>query len=516
MQQGRGQGGLRRYAGVEALGSVARSRACGVALFAAGLALAAAGDAAAQAVSAAELEALRARIAEQRARLDAQEQQLREQQHRLAEQERLLRDLSARIGSSQQASSPAPAAAPVAGAPAAAGAGPHSPGPAEGTVAAKAADPAQPEPVRARFEGIKVTFGGSLRTTLTTTTARMQPDATPFLVLPPTPGVREGTTKIDPRLSSIVIGVEGAQLGEFRLGGRIFAYLFDGDVFSGQYGFYPGLAYIDAVSRDWRFAAGLQMDVFSPRMPSMVDRMSAFAGSGNPGNSFKPQVRAERFLTFGEDSMVVQAALSDALPSNIKPPALRSTENTGLPNVEGRVAWASGAPLGDGSWVPWPKWELGVSAAAGRFRTFDLAGTFPAYETRLWGVALEGGTRVGRQLGLQGELYQGRAMGPYLGAIFQTVGARQRAIGSRGGWGEVAWWWTPKVHTHAGYGIDRADAADLAGGGIASNRTAFVNLTWDPSPKTSLGIEGSWRRTVYANGVDADGFALMLSSELRF
>jgi hypothetical protein len=463
----------------------------------------------AQPVSSGELEALRGRIAEQRSRLDAQERQLRAQQTRLAEQEQALESLTTRLRQTDAASPAGRGAASATVAPAAAG----------GAVQSAAAEPPGaplPEPIRPRFEGMRVTFGGGLRTTVTTTTARMQPDATPFLVLPALPGVRDGTTKIDARLSSIFLGVEGAQLGEFKLGGTIFAYLFDGNVFSGQYGFYPGFAYVDAVSRDWRFAAGLQMDVFSPRIPTMVDRMSAFAGSGNPGNSFKPQLRAERFVSLGSDRLVLQAAVADALPSNIKPPTLGSTENTGVPNLEARAAYASGAPLGDGSWVPWPKWEVGLSGATGRFRTFDLANSFAPFETRLSGVALEAGARLGRQLGLQGELYQGRALGPYLGAIFQTVGATQRAIGSRGGWGEAAWWWTPKTHSHAGFGIDRADAGDLAGSGIASNRTAFLNLFWDPSPKTTLGIEGTWRRTVYANGLDADGYALMLSSELRF
>jgi hypothetical protein len=459
----------------------------------------------AQPVSSDELEALGARIAEQRARLDAQERQLREQQAQLREQERRLQELSARARASGAGASPE-AARPGAVAGSSHAAPPVAP-PAEA---------AAPEPIRPRFDGLRVTFGGGLRTTVTTTTARMQPDATPFLVYPALPGVRDGTTKIDARLSSIFVGVDGAQLGDFRLGGAIFAYLFDGNVFSGQYGFYPGFAYVDASSRDWRFAAGLQMDVFSPRGPTMVDRMSAFAGSGNPGNSFKPQLRAERFLAWGAERLAVQAALADALPSNIRPPTLASTENTGVPNAELRVTYASGEPRGEGSWVPWPKWEVGLSGATGRFRTFDLANSFAAYETRLSGVALEGGARIGKRLGLQGELYQGRALGPYLGAIFQTVGATRRAIGSRGGWGEAAWWWTPTVHSHAGYGIDRADAADLAGSGIASNRTAFVNLFWDPSPKTTLAIEGTWRRTVYATGIDADGFALMLSSELRF
>lgn len=485
--------------------SLARSRQSRIRGGTCGAALAVVASLASAAGTDAELDALRARIAEQRARLEAQERELQEQRARLDEQSRQLEALSRRLEASA-AGRGDPASAPSA------------PAPAQ-VAAARAALPPEPVeagPVVSRFDGLKVTLGGALRTTVTTTTARMQPDATPFLVLPSVPGVREGTTKIDARLSSIYLGVEGAQLGEFKLGGRIFAYLFDGNIFSGQYGFYPGFAYADATSRDWRFAAGLQMDVFSPRIPTMVDRMSAFAGSGNPGNSFKPQLRAERFVALGADRLTLQAALADALPSNIKPPTLASTENTGVPNLEGRVVYTSGMPQADGVWVPWPKWELGLSMASGQFRTFSTGGAFSPYDTKLSGVALEGGLRLGQRLGLQGELYQGRALGPYLGAIFQTVGATRRAIGSRGGWGEAAWWWTPTLHSHAGYGIDRADVADLAGTGIASNRTAFANLFWDPSPKTTLAIETTWRRTVYASGLDSEGFALMLSSEQRF
>ena len=452
-----------------------------------------------------EIEALRARIAEQRARLDAQERQLREQQSLLAEQERQLGELARRTAG-------APAAASAAAATAAAAAA----APAASDAAGGEAPGSDREPIRARFDGIRVTVGGGLRTTLTTTTARMQPDATPFIVLPSLPGVRDGSTKIDARLSSLSIAVQGAQLGEFQLGARIFAYLFDGNVFSGQYGVYPGMAYVDATDGRWRFAAGLLMDVFSPRIPTMVDSMSAFAGSGNPGNSFKPQLRVERWVPIGSDRLTLQAALADALPSNIQPPTLSSTENTGVPNVEARIAYASGQPRGDGSWVPWPAWEVGLSAASGQFRTFSTGGAFVPYNTRLSGVALDGGLRIGRQFGLQGELYEGRALGPYLGAVFQTVGTDREAIRSRGGWGEAAWWWTPTVHSHAGYGIDRADDVNIAPTGFLSNRTAFVNLFWDPSPKTTLAVEATYRRTVYGAGVDTDGYALMLSSELRF
>ena len=226
-----------------------------------------------------EIADLRARLKAQRDLIDAQKRQLEAQDAQLREQEKRLDDLATRAGGAKP---PAPVAAPATA--------PALAKPDAGSVSPQSQQAALSSPSRptvgSRFDDIKITMGGSLRTTVNTTTARMQPDATPFFVFPKVNGVSEGTTKIDARLSSLFFSIDGAQLGDFKLGGSIYAYLFNGDLLSGLYGFYPGFAYVDATSERWRFAAGLQMDVFSPTMPTMVDRMSALAGSGNAGNSF--------------------------------------------------------------------------------------------------------------------------------------------------------------------------------------------------------------------------------------
>jgi len=465
-----------------------------------------------------------------REQLERQQAIIESQEARLQQQERLLRDLAARIGPAAPApANPAPAAAlarteapPAAGADAVAQLALSEPD------AETIEDQARPGPVGTRFAALDVVMGGALRTTVTTTTARMQPDAAPFFVLPKIPGVPEGTTKIDARLSSLFFKIKGAQLGDFQLGGMIYAYLFDGDLLSGKYGVYPGMAYIDATSDKWRFAAGLQQDVFSPMIPTMVDRMSAFAGSGNAGNSFKPQLRVERFFVNGPDRLVLQGAVADALPSNIKPGFVDSTENTGVPNFEGRIAWTRGSD--QEATLPWPKYVLGVSGATGRFRTLYDRNPDPeisdisSYTTTLNGVAVEGAWRVTDRFGVQGEYYSGKALGAYLATAFQTVNSAERKpISSDGFWGEAAYYWTPKLHSHLGYGIDRPDRGD--GPGIGDNETAFLNLFWDPSPMTTLGLEATWRQTALLAGfdplgrpvyVDNDGFAFMLSSELRF
>lgn len=449
------------------------------------------------------LAGLEQRVQQQQAVIEKQQRQIEAQDARLREQEQLLRQLAARAGIPVEAAGTSAAAAAVPVTPA----------------AAEVAAPPTAAPVGTRYGGIDVTLFGALRTTVTTTTARMQPDATPFLVLPPLPGAADGTTKIDARLSSLALSIKGYTLGQFQLAGTIYAYLFDGDLFSGKYGVYPGMAYIDATSDDWRFALGLQQDVYAPMMPGMVDRMSAFAGSGNVGNSFKPQLRVERYLATAGGRVTLQGAIADPLPSNIKPGFTDSTESAGVPNVEARIVWEHGDD--DTAWLKWPRYTLGVSGAAGRFRTLYDADPAPdtqrirSYETNLSGLALEAGWRIGDRIGIQGEIYDGRALGPYLGTVFQTVNSVTReALASSGAWGEVAWYWTPQHHSHVGYGIDRVDAEGHPT--IRSNETAFANFFWDPSAMTTLAIEATWRRTEYLGGVDNDGFALMLSSELRF
>jgi hypothetical protein len=450
----------------------------------------------ASAPSAEELALLKAKLVAQQNLLESQLHQLREQQSQIDELERRLGStVSAPIAAAEAAMNVEPAQAAIA-------------------VAEPAAMP--PPLVTTRYDGVSVVIGGSLRTTVNTTSARMLPDAAPFLVLPSVPGVREGTTKIDARLSTLLIAIRGRELGGFQLGGVIQAQLFDGDLLSGKYGVYPGVAYVEAVNDRWRFAAGLQPDVFSPKIPRMVDSMSGMAGSGNPGNSMKPQLRAERFINTDTGKWTFQGALADAQPSNIQPPSLASTENTGQPNYEARISFSRGTADSEASLVPYPQWEVGLSGANGSFRSFSLSNAFPAYDTNLSGIAIEGAVRIGQRLGLQGELYRGRAFAPYLGGIFQTVTTDRAAVRSQGGWAEIAWWWRPTLHTHFGYGRDRAWSKDGVQPEVRSNETTFANLFWDPSPMTTLGLEATWRRTVYEGDIYNEGLALMLSSELRF
>ena len=124
----------------------------------------------ASAPSAEELAVLKAKLVAQQNLLESQLHQLREQQSQIDELERRLGStVSAPIAAAEAATNVEPAQAAIA-------------------VAEPAAMP--PPLVTARYDGVSVVIGGSLRTTVNTTSARMLPDAAPFLVLPSVPGVR--------------------------------------------------------------------------------------------------------------------------------------------------------------------------------------------------------------------------------------------------------------------------------------------------------------------------------------
>jgi len=393
---------------------------------------------------------------------------------------------------------------------------PPSPPPPKSEVVPESAviPPAAPV-VTSRFDGIKLTLGGALRTTLMTTTARAQPDGSPFFLLPKAPGVPQGNTKLDARPSSILLGIEGLRTGDYQAGGLMVFNMNNGDLFSSGYGLTPVLAWAELRNARERYAIGLQEDVFSPRMPKMVDSISALAGSGNPGNSTRTQLRAERYITLGErDRLTLMVAAADSTSSNIKPQT--STENVGFPNLESRVLW-SGRGTDASAWVPGNDYEFGASGVVGQFRTFSATGAFGAFKTKLRGVSIDGRWRLSRQFAVQGELFTGSALGAYLGGIFQTVNpTTQKPLRSSGGWGEAMWYWQPTLHTHMGYGVDKPRSSDLFPGAFSRNETGFLNLIWDAAPYAQYAVEATWRRTRFEGLPQNQGLGLMFTSELRF
>lgn len=348
-----------------------------------------------------------------------------------------------------------------------------------------------------------VHFFGALKLDMLFGSARALSPGTPFFLFPgPSPGFDDNYVSVHARQSTLGAAFTGPQFHGFQSGGMVVAMFFNDNVIADQYGLLPLQAFGELRNQDWRFAAGLQFDVFSPAMPTVLP-FSALAAAGNVGNSFRGQVRLERFLHPAEDTQwTLQMALSEPVNSTIDS-RFRALEDNGWPNVEGRVAYGLGPVEGVGLGAKRPL-ELGVSGIAGQLRSTEPA--VRQIVANVWGLSVDFRWKVNDFFGFLGELYTGQSLGTYNGGVLQNINPiTLEGIRTSGGFGEVFFFWTPCLHSHFGYGIDNPLNQDVAAGGRLSNKVMFANLLWDLNPTFRLGFELTWRKTEYKALRDNEG-----------
>jgi hypothetical protein len=276
-----------------------------------------------------------------------------------------------------------------------------------------------------------------------------------------------------------------------------------------RYGLLPVQAWGELKNEDWRFAAGLQFNVFAPNAPNMLT-FSVLLASGDAGNNFPGQFRIERYLHPTDDSQwTIQFALSDPVPTGVTTgdpvssiitgaPPLRITEDNGWPLLEGRVAYSVGELQQQGLEEK-RALELGVSAVGGQLRSAILGA--PNVVANTFGLAADFRWRLSDRMGVLGEAFVGEGLGFLNAGVLQSVNsATFDSIRTRGAWGEVYYYLTPCLHTHWGAGIDNPIDRDLGPSQISSNSTLFGNLIWDITHQLRVGFEFTWRETDY-NGL---------------
>jgi hypothetical protein len=269
-------------------------------------------------------------------------------------------------------------------------------------------------------------------------------------------------------------------------------------------------AYIEAKNEDYRLLAGQTWDVISPLNPGVLFYTVGWDG-GNIGYR-RAQARAERYFSVSDTMLVTaQGSLNVDVVSDIPPTATASGfvgDHSGWPVIEGRLATALG-PRGPGRHPI----EMGVSGHIGE-QIIDFGPSFAAPVTSLKGVprrtwSLNGDIRVPitSRFGVQGEVWMGENLATFFGGIGQGIDVTGvtdaggklvtpptgNGVFSRGGWVDVWYDWTNRVHSHAGYSIDDPIDADITSGRIY-NAFLFANLTYDVTSKFLVGFEfTSWR-----------------------
>ena len=344
-------------------------------------------------------------------------------------------------------------------------------------------------------------FAG-LDTLMVFSTKRPFPSGLPLFLLPDSPfGLDTHTFDLHARQTYVGALFSGPDLGSFRTGAQILAFLQNDNLTADEYGLLVYYAYGELKNDDWRFAAGLQQDVFNPVSPTVVYLTKMYA-SGNTG-SYRGQVRVERFFQHGNGyGMTLQMALSDPLSTLISNRAGRITEDNGWPNVEARMEFGIG-PLCEKRGSQSRSLEVGVSGIVGQFRTSEsLLANPPVPSPRAtintWGVGTDVEWRPNAWWGARGEFYYGQGLGEYNGGILQSFNSTNfQEIQTRGGFGEIYCYLTDDFHVHVGYGIDDPRDSDLAPTQIRRNQTYFANLVWDLSKSVQLGLEIDYRKTDY-------------------
>ncbi len=331
----------------------------------------------------------------------------------------------------------------------------------------------------------------------------------PLFMFPASPfDLSTNTLEIHARQSSIQGLVLGPKVGDSSTSGRFRVYLMADSLTSDTYGLLPVVAFGEMKNERWRLSAGLQPDLFAPRDPVVIPSV-LLGGSGNPG-TFRGQLRLERYLWSDSNSAgTLQFALSDPLTTILIDSSRRTTESNGWPNIETRLLLGLGPEAKFAGGRSERSAELGVAGVVGQLRStrlaFDIEDLVDPSTARelidVWGLSVDGKWNMTHRLGIAGEFFTGQAIGNYAANIFQSFNPETFApIRGSGGWGELFFYFSDRLHIHSGYGIESPQRSALSTtSGIARNETWYTNWVWDFDKSIQLSFEVDYRETRFVS-----------------
>src|SRR5262249_37072402 len=116
-------------------------------------------------------------------------------------------------------------------------------------------------------------------------------------------GFNQDTFDANARATTLFAMISGPKIDGFETGGVVMLSLFNDALIVDRYGILPIQAYAQLKNDEWRFAAGLQFDIFNPLNPNTLT-FAYLGGSGNAGAGFPGQFRVERYWYPANDTQV--------------------------------------------------------------------------------------------------------------------------------------------------------------------------------------------------------------------
>ena len=349
----------------------------------------------------------------------------------------------------------------------------------------------------------------------------------PLFLLPPSPfGLDTSTFEMHARQSSFQLLYDGPKIDGWKTGALTKLYMSNSSLTSDTYGILPVVAFGEMRNDDWRFAIGLQPDLFAPRDPVVVP-VTLMGGAGNAG-TFRGQIRLERFWTPSENfQATLQAALSDPISTVLLDATRRTTEGNGWPNLEIRGVLGLGPQEELAGGRTERPVEFGVAGLGGQIRNsqniFDLDDINPNIPVRsvinVDGLSVDTKINLTANTGIIGEGYVGQGLGNYAGNIFQTYNPETYAVvRGRGGFLELFHYWNDQLQVHVGYGFEGPLRQDLpaVGTGILKNSAYFVSMFWDVTKFLQYSFQVDYRHTDYVTLNDNRGLVFYNQFVVRY
>jgi hypothetical protein len=304
---------------------------------------------------------------------------------------------------------------------------------------------------------------------------------------------------IDARRTRVGLNVEGPRipwLNCARSGGRLEIDFHGSFIVENKPGVLLRHAYWEAKDETFRLLIGQTWDVISPLYPNTLMYSVGWA-AGNLGYR-RTQFRLERYLACSDLVLLtVQGSLNQDIVSDLDAAPDVDREPVDWPVLEGRTTITLG-PRGPHC----RPITFGVSGHIGEqgfdFRANSGPPNFlpPADDARIgtWSLNADVHVPITSRLGIQGEFFYGENLGTFLGGIARGVcPCRRDGIRSVGGWGEVWYDWTPRLHSHVGFTIDDPVDSDLLTG-RKYNHQIFGNVSYDVTKNLNAGLElSSWK-----------------------
>lgn len=322
----------------------------------------------------------------------------------------------------------------------------------------------------------------------------------------------EDSFNVNARATRLGLDVTGPEIFGAESRGRVEFDFFGQAPVENRAGVLLRHAYGEFRTDQWRLLGGQTWDLISPLWPTMLNYTVGWGG-GNIGLR-RAQLRLERYIELPNAAcLTLQGSINRTIVTDFATEPLAGGEDAGWPTIMGRAALKL-----DRTENPDLNPEIGLSGHIGEEAAdFEAPPVEDDRRFLTWSFNLDLYAPVNETMGFQGEFFVGEVLGTFQGGIVQGIDpVRRNGIRSIGGWAEVWYYLSDRLHAHLGLGIDDPLDEDLAPRRRSQNQFYFGNLICDVTELFRVGLEVSRWETRFVDLADGEDVRIETVMQYEF